>query len=183
VPAVIVWLGLLALATTAAAAPEAVRVAQSPEPAFALPGQPWLLTAIGLAAAAAGSMLLWREARAARRREKELARDRLALTEAYQRAEAKSGQLQATLAGMSDGVMMLDSDLRLVEWNDNFPEFTGVPREVLRVGVSMEEMIRAQALAGEFGPVDVEAEVRRLHDEGWYVQGSVGHIARRTDPP
>lgn len=162
VPAAVVRFGLLTVAPSAMAAPEAaVRTAQPLDPTFGLPGQSWLLIAVGLIAAALGSMLMLREARAARRREKELARDRATLSEAYQRAEAKNAQLQATLAGMSDGVMMLDADLRLVEWNDNFPEFTGVPREILRVGVSMEEMIRAQALAGEFGAVDVEAEVRR----------------------
>lgn len=70
-------------------------------------------------------------------------------------------QLDATLDGMGDGIMMVDANLRLVEWNISFPELTGVPREVLRVGVEMEEILRAQALAGEFGEVDVEAEVTR----------------------
>jgi signal transduction histidine kinase/CheY-like chemotaxis protein len=161
-PASIVRLGLLAVAPSAMAAPEvAARAPQPLDPTLGLSAKSWLLIAVGLVAAAVGSMLMLREARAARRREQELARDREALSDAYNRAEAKSAQLQATLAGMSDGVMMLDGDLRLVEWNDNFPEFTGVPREILRVGVSMEEMLRAQALAGEFGAVEVEAEVQR----------------------
>lgn len=73
----------------------------------------------------------------------------------------KTAQLEATLAGMSDGVMMVDAHLCLLEWNDKFPDFTGVPRDVLRVGMTMEDMLRAQALAGEFGPVDVEDEVGR----------------------
>jgi signal transduction histidine kinase/CheY-like chemotaxis protein len=65
------------------------------------------------------------------------------------------------LAGMSDGVMMIDGDLRLVEWNAHFPEFTGIPPEMLRVGLPMEEILRVQAAAGEFGDIDVEAEVAR----------------------
>ncbi|MBV9538088.1 MAG: PAS-domain containing protein [Acidisphaera sp.] len=73
----------------------------------------------------------------------------------------KAVQLQATLAGMSDAVMMVDREYRLVAWNDKFPDFTGVPREILRPGLPMEEILRAQALAGEFGKVDVEAEVSR----------------------
>jgi signal transduction histidine kinase len=62
---------------------------------------------------------------------------------------------------MTDGVMMLDADLRLVEWNSHFPEFTGIPEEMLRTGLPMEELLRTQAAAGEFGDVDVEAEVAR----------------------
>jgi signal transduction histidine kinase len=73
----------------------------------------------------------------------------------------KTAQLEATLAGMSDGIMMVDAHLCLLAWNDKFPDFTGVPREALRVGMTMEDILRAQAEAGEFGAVDVEAEVGR----------------------
>jgi signal transduction histidine kinase/response regulator of citrate/malate metabolism len=77
-------------------------------------------------------------------------------------AEARSHQLRATLAGISDGVMMLNSALRLVLWNDHFADFTGLPRDMLHVGLPMAEMLRAQILAGEFGPVaDPQAEVQR----------------------
>ncbi len=69
--------------------------------------------------------------------------------------------LEATLTGMSDGIMMVDGELRLMAWNQHFPEFTGVPVEILRVGLPMEEILRGQVAAGEFGPVDVEAEVAR----------------------
>jgi signal transduction histidine kinase/CheY-like chemotaxis protein len=114
------------------------------------------------------AFLLMREVHAARGREDRLANDRLILEHAYgeaesakAQAEARTSQLQATLSGMSDGVMMLDDKLRVMQWNEPFALFTGVPREVLRVGAPMEALLRAQALAGEFGPVDVEAEVRR----------------------
>lgn len=73
----------------------------------------------------------------------------------------KTRQLEATLAGMSDGIMMVDAELRLLAWNDKFPQFTGVPPTMLRVGVPMEDMVRAQAEAGEFGSVDIELEIAR----------------------
>ena len=168
-PVPLVRLGIVVAGLTAASLalampdnPRSMREpATAPASVFGLAWQSWLLIALGFAAVAAGGAMLLREARAARQREHRLARDRAALTEAVAHAEAKSAQLQATLAGMSDGVMMLDADLRLVEWNDHFPEFTGLSREMLRVGLPMEDMIRAQALAGEFGAVDVEAEVQR----------------------
>ena len=69
--------------------------------------------------------------------------------------------LEATLTGMSDGIMMVDSDLRLVAWNQRFPEFTGVPAEFLHVGLPMEDILRSQVQGGEFGAVDIEAEVSR----------------------
>jgi signal transduction histidine kinase len=106
--------------------------------------------------------------RAAWRREEELARDRAVLTAANAElvmtravAQAKAAQLEATLTGMTDGIMMIDADLKLIEWNPHFPEFTGVPAEILRVGLPMEEILRKQARAGEFGTVQVEAEVSR----------------------
>ncbi|MCW3473276.1 PAS-domain containing protein [Limobrevibacterium gyesilva] len=105
--------------------------------------------------------LLLREGRSARRREKALAHDSAVLAEANARAQAKAAQLEATLSGMTDGVMMVDADLQLVAWNQHFPEFTGVPPEMLQVGLPMEVILRAQAMAGEFGEVDIEAEVTR----------------------
>ena len=114
----------------------------------------------------AGGLL--RELGMGRRREDELNRDRATLAAANaeldtarRRADAKAAQLEATLGGMSDGVSMLDPDLRLVAWNRLFADFTGVPADMLRVGMPMEELIRTQAKLGEFGPVDVEKEVAR----------------------
>ncbi len=114
------------------------------------------------------ALLLLHEVRAARRREQRLAWDGAALEAAYAEAEgaqasaeAKTAQLEGTLAGMSDGVMLLDPQLRVMRWNDRFPAYTGVPLDILRVGVPMEDVLRAQARAGEFGHVDVEKEVRR----------------------
>ena len=112
--------------------------------------------------------VLLREARAARRRTQALGKEHASLAAsnaelaaAKARADAKTAQLEATLAGMTDGVAMVDAHHCLMEWNDLFPDISGVPREILRIGTSMEEIVRAQAIAGEFGPVDVEAEVER----------------------
>ncbi|HWX46482.1 MAG TPA: PAS-domain containing protein [Roseomonas sp.] len=74
---------------------------------------------------------------------------------------SRSERLEVVLAGMTDGVMMLDADLRLVAWNSHFAEFTGVPEGMLRVGLPMADILRAQAAAGEFGDVEVEKEVAR----------------------
>jgi signal transduction histidine kinase/CheY-like chemotaxis protein len=93
------------------------------------------------------ALLLLRAQSAARRRHETLARE--------------GAILEAALTGMTDGIMMVDRDLHLTAWNSHFPEFTGVPPEILRVGLPIEDIFRAQAVGGEFGPVEVEAEVAR----------------------
>ena len=82
-----------------------------------------------------------------------------ALSEAASRAEAKARQLDGVLAALSDGVSVVDAELRLVGWNPRFAECAGVPRRALRIGMPMAEVLRLQAEAGEFGLVDPEAEV------------------------
>ncbi len=103
---------------------------------------------------------------AAAAREQRLADDRavleaanLQLARARERADEKSLQLGMTLAGMSDGISMFNAEQRLVQWNAQCVTLLGLPPDALKVGMSMEDIIRAQARAGEFGPVDVESEV------------------------
>ena len=91
--------------------------------------------------------LLLREENAVRRRHESLARGRAIL--------------EATITGMGDGIMMVDGNLRLMAWNQRFPELTGVPADILRIGLPMEDILRGQIESGEFGPLDVEAEVAR----------------------
>ncbi|HEY3848304.1 MAG TPA: PAS-domain containing protein [Acetobacteraceae bacterium] len=95
-------------------------------------------------------------------------------------ADAKTAQLEATLDGMSDGVAMMDSRLFLAEWNRQFPDIAGVPPQVLRVGLPMEDILRAQVKTGQFGPVDMETEVARrmalLREDG------LGGSIERTRP-
>ncbi len=115
------------------------------------------------------ALLLIQGARLARRREALMVADRATLAASNAQLEvaralasAKAEQLEATLAGMSDGVSMVDAHMCLVEWNARFPEIAGVPAEILRVGLPMEELLRAQIRTGQFGLVpDPEAEVER----------------------
>ena len=101
-------------------------------------------------------------------REQRLAEDRevlaaanLRLAEARERADEKSMQLGMTLSGMSDGLSMFDAALRLVQWNDRFADLCGLKRDCLHRGLSFHDILRMQAEADEFGPVEVEAEVER----------------------
>lgn len=106
--------------------------------------------------------------RTARHREAALSHERAILASANSelevakaRADDKTAQLEGTLAGMTDGVAMIDGNMQLVEWNQRFPEIASVPAAILRVGLPMEDIIRAQAAGGVFGDVNIEAEVAR----------------------
>jgi len=120
----------------------------------------WWLAVLVLA-----SLLGWQVWRArhfraaAEMREAALIADNATLSEAASRAEAKARQLDGVLAALSDGVSVVDAELRLVGWNPRFAECAGVPRRALRIGMPMAEVLRLQAEAGEFGLVDPEAEV------------------------
>jgi signal transduction histidine kinase/DNA-binding NarL/FixJ family response regulator len=76
-------------------------------------------------------------------------------------ADAKAEHLAATLGGMTDGIYMMDAQFCLVEWNERFPDLAGIPADLPRVGLPMEDILRAQANSGLFGDVDVETEVER----------------------
>ena len=115
------------------------------------------------------ALTLVRGARSTRRREAALAEDRAVLAASNAQLEvaralaaAQTEQLEATLAGMTDGVSMVDAHMCLMEWNNRFPELAGVPAEILRVGLPMEEILRAQIKTGQFGLIaDAEAEIER----------------------
>jgi signal transduction histidine kinase/ActR/RegA family two-component response regulator len=84
-----------------------------------------------------------------------------ALAAALEQARMQTAKMDAVVAGMPDGILVIDADLRVVEWNAHFPEFAGVPAEMLHTGLDLAEILRAQAAGGEFGAVDVDAEVAR----------------------
>ena len=122
---------------------------------------------LALAAAGAALMVLLQARRLRRRdlqlhaRNAHLAAANAELRLLTERAEAKSRMLDGVLAAMADGILVVDADLRLAGWNPRFPDYAGVPRRVLRIGMPLREVIRLQAEAGEFGMVDPEAETER----------------------
>jgi PAS domain S-box-containing protein len=79
----------------------------------------------------------------------------------------KTTLLQATLEHMGEGICVVDKDLRLAAWNDRFFAILGMPREFAFVGTPLEAMVRWQIEQGEFGVVDVEAELERRKREYW----------------
>ena len=67
---------------------------------------------------------------------------------------------QDILEYMDQGVSVLDADLRIVATNRRLRELFGFPLWLCRPGTPMEDFFRFNAQRGDYGPGDVEEQVR-----------------------
>ena len=80
--------------------------------------------------------------------------------EAQSSLAASEARLRQIIDNMSEGVSVVDGDLKLVGWNERFRELLGLPAELLEGPVPFEDVIRYNAERGEYGPGDVDELVR-----------------------
>ena len=67
--------------------------------------------------------------------------------------------LQTALDHVRQGIAVLDKSMHLVCWNRQFGDVLGVPRELVRIGIGLDEILRFNAEKGAFGSGPVEALV------------------------
>ncbi len=72
--------------------------------------------------------------------------------------------LRTTLQNMGEGIAVYDKDRKLIAWNELSASLLQAPHEMFQEGVAFERVVRFQAERGDFGPVDVEAELAERID-------------------
>ena len=95
-------------------------------------------------------LLLWRS---------DVGRKRVAAENARQ-----STLLNTTFENMSQGISVYDVDFNLVAFNQNFVDLFGFSPDVIRLGLSFEEIIRFRQGEGEFGDEEVGHLIRQRRD-------------------
>jgi len=83
------------------------------------------------------------------------------LDEANQELRFNREVLATTLENISQGVSVVDADMRLVAWNRRYQELFGYPDGMLYVGRPVADLLRWNAGRGELGPGEVEPLVHR----------------------
>ena len=87
--------------------------------------------------------------------------------------------LGATLENISQGISVVDAQMRLVAWNRRYLELFGFPDGMVYVGRPIADLIRWNAERGEMGEGDVEAMVlRRLE----HMRQGTAHVFERIRP-
>ena len=68
--------------------------------------------------------------------------------------------LENTIEHMDQGVSIMDADLRVIGMNRRFRELLAFPESLCRPGTTLEAFLRFNAARGDYGPGDVEEQVR-----------------------
>ena len=69
--------------------------------------------------------------------------------------------LQATMENVTQGISVVDAQLRVVAWNRRYLELFGYPDGLVAVGRPVLDLLRWSAARGELGPGDPEVQVER----------------------
>lgn len=86
--------------------------------------------------------------------------------------------LEAALQNMSQGISVVDAQLRLVAWNRRYAELFGYPESLLQVGRPVEDLSR-WALQRIDGDSDVERALRRRLA---HMRAGTPHLSERVFP-
>lgn len=93
--------------------------------------------------------------------------------ETSQALQVNQQLLEAALENMSQGISVVDRDLRLVAWNRRYAELFDYPPELLRVGTPVAELVAWNARRGLAGdpddPTHVERRLRHMRAGTPYV--------------
>jgi len=99
------------------------------------------------------------------------------LDQTSQKLKFRQELLQSAMENLSEGISVVDGELRLVAWNRSYLEMFDYPDGLIHIGRPIDEVLEFNARRGRMGEGDIEALVeRRLH---WLRQRSP-HFFERT---
>ena len=99
------------------------------------------------------------------------------LDEASQELRYNRELLSTTMENISQGISVVDADMRLVAWNRRYMEMFDYPNDSVYVGRPIADLIRYNAERGECGPGDVETHVsKRLQ----HMRAGTAHVYQRV---
>lgn len=101
------------------------------------------------------------------------------MDEASQELRFNRELLSTTLENVSQGISVVDAQMRLVAWNRRYLELFDYPDGMVHVGVPVEELIRWNAELGECGPGEVNGHVARRID---HMRAGSSHLFQRVRP-
>ncbi|XHF84740.1 PAS domain-containing hybrid sensor histidine kinase/response regulator [Vibrio sp. HN007] len=99
--------------------------------------------------------------------------------EASELYDFSRGLLQGAIEHISQGITVVDKQLRLVAWNQRYLELFEFPAGLIQVGRPIADVIRHNAQIGLFGPGDPEEHVRK---RVYYLEQGSQHTSSRVYP-
>ncbi|SEW24208.1 PAS domain-containing hybrid sensor histidine kinase/response regulator [Luteibacter sp. 329MFSha] len=101
------------------------------------------------------------------------------MDEASQELRFNRELLSTTLENVSQGISVVDGDMRLVAWNRRYLELFDYPEGMVYVGLPVADLIRWNAEHGECGPGEVDDHVaKRIR----YMRAGSPHVFQRVRP-
>ncbi|MGE7137674.1 hybrid sensor histidine kinase/response regulator [Luteibacter sp. NPDC031894] len=101
------------------------------------------------------------------------------MDEASQELRFNRELLSTTLENVSQGISVVDGEMRLVAWNRRYLELFGYPDGMVYVGLPVADLIRWNAEHGECGPGEVDEHVaKRIR----YMRAGSPHVFQRVRP-
>lgn len=92
---------------------------------------------------------------------------------------SKTALLRDTFDNMGEGICIFDAKLRLASWNRRFAELLDFPASLLNESTTFTDIMRFNALRGEYGPGDPEEQVRERERLAAHVRP---HLSERVRP-
>jgi ABC-type amino acid transport substrate-binding protein/serine phosphatase RsbU (regulator of sigma subunit) len=86
---------------------------------------------------------------------------------AEREVEARRAQLDDILSNITQGVVMFDSEQRMIAWNDRYPDILNLEENFLQPGLSLYELVLHLSTRGSYGDGDPEALARQRVRKLW----------------